>query len=259
MKHDNQLHYIHFLSLLILVMLINILAQAVHETGHHIVYQVMGHEPVWGFTKVVQLSETIPRNPDEWVEKTYSNGETNWLKVSSLPSGKIEESIAAASGPLAGLLSAVLGLVMFHRSTKITSRQAWLAYVLAISFVAVLYYLRAPIRTGGDEYEVAMSLGITKSLVEIPLALGNLACLVLGLRELPAWRVRFTWLGAILLGTTATGLPMAMLDPLIISQVDADNPLFQSVVGYSLPVFLTILLAFFGVWVWVRWKKGTPK
>ena len=60
-KHQS----IRFLPLLVLAMLVNILAQAVHETGHHIVYQVMGHEPVWAFTKIVQLGETPPRSPDD--------------------------------------------------------------------------------------------------------------------------------------------------------------------------------------------------
>jgi hypothetical protein len=240
-------------------MLVNILAQAVHETGHHLIYQVMGHEPVWAFTKVVQMSETTPSHPDEWTMKTYSDGATNWLKVSSLPTEGAEEAIVALAGPLLGLFSAVLGLVMSRRSRKITSKQAWLVYALAISLVAVLYYLRTPLRTGGDEYDVAMSLGIAKTLVEIPLAFGYLACLVFGLRELPTWSIRLTWLGTILLGTIATGIPMVMLDQFIISQVDAGNPLVQPVIGYSLPVFTTIILTFFGVWAWIRWQEGVLK
>lgn len=254
---QNKTTQLRFLPLFILAMLVNILAQATHETGHHLVYQVMGHEPVWAFTKVVQMSETNPLDPEEWTEKTYPDGTTNWLKVSSLPSGKTEEAIAAAAGPLAGLLSAMLGLVMSRRSVKTTSKQVWLAFALTASLVAVLYYLRAPMRTGGDEYDVAASLGITKSCIEIPLALGYLACLVIGLRELPSLRVRLVWLGRILLGSIATGLPMAMLDPIIIAQVDAGNPWFQPIFGYSLPVFLTIVVTFFGVWIWSRWWERT--
>ena len=59
MSTTSELHNIRFIPLLILAILVNTLAQAAHETGHHIVYQVMGHEPVWAFTKVVQLSKTI--------------------------------------------------------------------------------------------------------------------------------------------------------------------------------------------------------
>jgi len=254
-----QLHHIRFLPLLILAMLVNILSQTTHETGHHMVYQVMGHEPVWAFTKVVQMSEAMPSNPDEWTMKTYPDGATNWIKVSSLPSRNMEEAIAAAAGPLLGLLSAILGLVMSRRSVRVTSKQAWLAYTLSIALVAVLYYLRAPMRTGGDEYDVAVSLGVAKSLVEIPLALGYLACLLWGLRELTTWRARFTWLGTILLGSISTGLPMALLDPIVIAQVDAANPWFQPVMGYSLPVFITIILTFFGLLAWSRWQAGTSK
>jgi hypothetical protein len=49
-------------------MLVNILSQTLHETGHHVVYQVMGRDPVWGFTKLVQLWESPPTDPDDWVE-----------------------------------------------------------------------------------------------------------------------------------------------------------------------------------------------
>lgn len=250
-KHNN----LHFLPLLLLAMLVNILGQATHETGHHLVYQVMGHEPVWAFTKVVQMSETTPLHPDEWTMKIYPDGGSIWLRVSSLPTGNIEEAIAAAAGPMAGLLSAILSLVMARRSIKVTSKQVWLAYTLAISLVAVLYYLRAPMRSGGDENDIAVSLGMAKSLVEILLALGYLACLVLGLRELPTWKTRLMWLGTILLGVIATGLLMALLDP-IIAQVDAGSPWFQPVIGYSLPVFLTIILTFIGIWAWARQQEG---
>jgi len=235
-----------FLPLFILAMLVNILAQAVHETGHHMVYQVMGHEPVWAFTKVVQMWEP-PTHLADWVEITNPDGLSNWLRVSSMPKGKAEKAIMAAAGPLLGLLSAVLGLFMARHSVKTASKQVWLAYVLTISLVAVLYYLRAPMRTGGDECDIAVQLGITKSLIEIPLSLGYLVCLVLGLCELSTWRTRFVWLGTILLGSIITGIPMASIDPIIIAQVDADNPWMQPIFGYSLPVFLTIVITFFGV------------
>jgi len=46
MKIETRLQSASFLSLLVLAMWVNILAQAVHEAGHHLVYQVMGHGPV---------------------------------------------------------------------------------------------------------------------------------------------------------------------------------------------------------------------
>jgi hypothetical protein len=123
----------------------------------------------------------------------------------------VEKVVGAAAGPLAGLLGAILGLVMARRCGKTTWRQVGLAFV---------------------------------------------ACLGLGLRELPSWRTRLSWLGTVLLGSIATGLPMALADPFVISQVNAGNPWFQPVIGYSLPVFLVIVLALIGVWVWARWQDA---
>jgi len=253
---QTTLHHICFLPLFILAMLVNVLAQTVHETGHHMVYQVMGHTPVWGFTKIVQLSE-LPINPVEWVEITNPDDSSNWLKVGSLPSGKTEKAIAAAAGPLAGLFGAMLGVLLARRSRKITWKQIGLAFALVSSLVMVLYYLRSPMRTGGDEYDIATQLGIAKSFIEIPLALAFFACLSFALRELPTWRIRLKWLGTILLGSIITGLPMAMADPFVIAQVDAGNPWFQSVIGYSLPVFVVVVLTFLGIWVWLRWQGNS--
>jgi len=248
-----ELDRVHFLRLLILAMLVNILGQAVHETGHHMVYQIMGHEPVWAFTKVVQMSEP-PTNPADWVEITNPDGLSNWLKVSSMPTAKAEKAIMAAAGPLLGLFSAVLALFMSRRSANVASRQVWLVYALTISLVAVLCYLRSPIRTGGDEYDIAMQLGVAKAIIEIPLGLAYLTCLILSLRELSSWRIRLKWLGSILFGSIITGLLMTIVDPLVIAQVDAGNPWFQPVLGYSLPVFMVIVLTIIGIWGWFRWQ-----
>lgn len=125
--------------------------------------------------------------------------------------------------------------------------------------MTVLYYLRSPTRTGGDEYDITVNLGIAKAFVEVPLALGYLACLILSLRELPTWRIRLTWLGTILIGAIATGLPLVLLDPFIIAQVDAGNPWVQPVFGYSLPVFFTIILTFLGLVAWSCWHEGKSK
>ena len=64
MMAENNLQKIGFWSLLILAMLVNVLGQAIHETGHSLIYQVMGREPVWGFTKIVQIWDTPPPNPE---------------------------------------------------------------------------------------------------------------------------------------------------------------------------------------------------
>jgi len=257
MKTNTTSPALRFLPLFVLAMLVNILAQVTHETGHLLSFQLTGREATWVFTKVAQMSEP-PTNPAEWTEITSPDGSPSWTKVSSMPSGT-GRAVVAVAGPLLGLLGAAFGLVMSRRSNKVTSKQVWLAFVLNLSLVAVLYYLRAPTRTGGDEYDVAVNLGVAKSFIEIPLTLGYLACLVFGLFELPTWKIRFTWLGAILIGAIATALPMVLLDPFIITQVDAGSPWVQPILGYSLPVLITIVLTFIGLWAWTRWQEGASK
>lgn len=217
----------------------------------------MGHEPVWAFTKLVQVWETPPVSPDEWVETRGSEGEQGWLKLSSALVSKVENAAAAAAGPLAGLLGAALGLVIASRSQNVPWQQMGLAFSLTASLTAVLYYLRAPLRTGGDEVDVAVQLGVAKTAVEIPLALAFATCLTLGLRQLPSWRIRLSWLGTILLGSVVTGVLMVFADPFIIIQVDAGNGWFQPVMGYALPVFLVNGLAFIGLWSWAQWQTNS--
>ncbi len=255
MKTDERdsLHQIRFLTLLALAMLVNILSQATHEGGHHLAFQLLGLEPVWGFTKLVQVWEIPPANPAEWVETRGAEGEPGWLKLSSPLVGKTERAVSAAAGPLAGLLGAALGLFVATRSSWRSWRQIGLAFSLAASLTAVLYYLRAPMRTGGDEYDVAVQLGMVKTAVEIPLALAFAACLALGLRLLPSWRTRLFWLGTTLLGSIFTGILMVVADPFIIAGVDRGTFWFQPILGYSLPVLLINLLVVIGLWLWVRW------
>ena len=210
METGTKFHHIHSLPLLILAMLVNILSQAAHETGHHMVYQIMGRDPVWGFTKLVQIWETIPMHPNEWVETEGPEGERGWLKLSSAVESDIEKFFNTVAGPLAGLFSAALGLFIARRSKNNTWKQVGLAYTLSASLVAILYYLRSPMRSGGDEYVIAMFLGVPKLAIEIILALGFVTCLSFALRELPSWRIRLSWLGIIFLGAVVTGLLMAI-------------------------------------------------
>ena len=69
-------------------------------------------------------------------------------------------------------------------------------------------------------------------------------------------RTRLTWLCTILLGSILTGIPMALLNPIIITQVHAGSPFARPIFGYSSSVFLTIVIVFFGVWAWARWQNN---
>jgi hypothetical protein len=254
MRAENNLHKIGFVSLLFLAMLVNILGQAIHETGHSLVFQVMGRNPVWGFTKIVQIWDTPPSNPEEWT-KTSFEGDPGWLKISSPQESSTEKAVSIAAGPLAGLLAAILGLALSKKGGSTAIKQIGLALTLSISFVAVLYYLRSPSRVGGDEYELAKLLSMSAAPINIFFGLGFGFCLFIAIRELPSWRTSLRWLGTVFLGSAATGAFLFFADNYVISQVNAGNPWFQPVLGYAFPVFLINILAFVGLWAWYTRQK----
>jgi hypothetical protein len=243
---------IPFTRLLVLAFLINIIAQAVHESGHLLAYQAFGRNPTWGFIGLVQLWGVNPLDPSGWVETRVPGGETGWLRLDSLPTEKSEIAISAAAGPTASLLFALAGLWMArkHGNDNSPLRYSGLMAVMLTSFAMTMYYLRSPLRTIGDEYDIAVYFGFGKLAVEIPFALTFLLCLVFSLRVLYAWHIRFKWLAAVLAGSVPSGILLMIADGYIREAVNQGYPLFQALLGYSLPVLVVYLLAILGTFAW---------
>jgi hypothetical protein len=244
---------ISFWQLFLLALLLNFVVQMTHEAGHWAVYQSYGRGPVWGFIGLVQLWDTTPLHPAEWVKTSMPDGEQGWLRLTSPVNGKFEEVISSAAGPIASIFGAILGLLLVYRSKDGAIKQIGLMLTLMTSFTMTLYYLRSPLRTGSDESAIAFQLGIAKAFIEIPFAIAFIACLVLGLRELDTWRTRLTWLAVILFNSISIGLTLNYVDTFLRSQVNEGNPLFWPVFGFSLPVVIVNGLACFGLWIW--WRK----
>ena len=232
--------------LVLAAMVLNILAQGIHEGGHWAVYQITGHRPVWAFTSIVQVWDTPPRQLEGWVATTAPDGEKGWLKLSSAP-GKVVEALDNAAGPLASLVSAMVGLFIYRFGRKPAMRLSGLVLTIITGLLMTFYYARSGTRIGDDEGFLAASLGISKLVLDIPLGLAFSTCLLLGLRELKTWKDGLRFLGAILLGMIPTAGLMVIFDPFIRAGVEAGNPLFQSVLGFSLPVFIVYGLAIAGL------------
>jgi hypothetical protein len=241
-----------FWQLLLLAILVNVLAQAAHETGHLLVYQAYGRQPTWGFIGLVQRWGEAPLRPAEWTQTTGAEGETGWLRVSGLPEGKLEKLLAPAGGPLASLAFVLAGFWLMRPRHRPATREVGLMLALMMSFAITLYYLRSPLRSMGDEYDMAVQLGLPKAAVELFFAALFGVALALGLRTLAGWRERLTWLGAVFLGSVPTGLVLNWADGWIREGVNQGYPLTQPVFGYALPVLLVYLLAIGGI-VW--WKN----
>lgn len=227
-------------------MTLNILAQAIHEGGHWAVYQVTGHRPVWAFTSIVQVWDIPPRQLEGWVATTAPDGEKGWLKLSSAP-GKVVEALDDAAGPFASLVSAIAGLFVYRFGRKPAMRVNGLVMTIITGLLMTFYYAHSGTHIGGDEGFLAATLGIPKMVFDIPLGLAFFTCLLLGSRELKTWKNGLRFFSAILLGMIPTAGLMVVLDPFIRTGVEAGNPIFQSVLGFSLPVFVVYCLAIVGL------------
>ena len=102
---------------------------------------------------------------------------------------------------------------------------------------------------------MAIQLNIPKALVEIPLALAFILSLAFGISLLESWHVRLKWLAAILAGSVSSGILLMCADGYVRESVNNASPFFQSVFGYSLPVLIVYLLAFFGIFIWQCHEK----
>ena len=247
-----------FWQLVILALLMTVVTQAIHEGGHWVVYEGLGKGPVWSFTGLVQTWETPPLHPDGWIETTAPDGTPGWWRLQSAPS-KTENIIGLTAGPLASVLSVIFGLSLTLTRLKISpfTKQAGLVLALITSLLMSQYYLRGFSRVGGDEYFIAAYLGIPKYIVDSPFTLAFITGFILCLRALGDRRTMLKWLGAIVLGSTPAGLFLMYANEVVQSQVDQGNPLFQPLLGFSLPVMIVNTTALLALWIW--WKRASDQ
>jgi hypothetical protein len=241
-----DLKKIPFWWLILAAMALNILAQGIHEGGHWAVFQVTGHRPVWAFTSIAQVWDTPPLHPDGWEAITAPDGEKGWRKLSPAP-GKTVNAVDSAAGPLASLISVVAGLFLYRLGKQTALHLGGLILALITALLMTFYYARSGTRIGGDEGFLAASLGIPKMVFNIPLGLAFFTCLLLGLRELRTWKNGLKVMGALLLGMVLSAGSMVLIDPFIQAGINAQDPFFRSVLGLSLPVFVTYCLAIAGL------------
>ena len=242
-----------FSHLLLLAILTNILAQAAHETGHMLVCHALNCKPTWGFIGLVQRWNEPPLQPENWLKLSDSDGSNGWLRLSRYPQENLSRAVFSAAGPIAGAMGAILGLWLAYKKYS----QIGQMFSLVASLSASLYYLRNPLRPYGDEYDIAIALGIPQALIALFFALTFLTCLGLGLRSLPIWPDRLRWLGAAFTGSVLSGLALNLADGWVRAMVNQENPFFVSVLGYSLPVLLVYLLAGLGIWLWSKSAPAT--
>lgn len=238
-----------FIQLVLLAFLVNILCQATHESGHLLVYQAYGYVPTWSFIGLVQRWDEPPLHPENWLQVNEYGGQTGWLRLKGQPDGGAEEVVAAAAGPLASALFALLALAFSRRKDNPALRRFGQMFALSMSLGMTFYYLRSPWRAYGDEYDIAVQLGIHKSALDLAFGLFFAVCLFFALKNLASWPLRLGWAWAAFFGSILSGMALFLADGWVREMVNLENPFFVPVLGYSLPVLLVYLLAGLGAWL----------
>ncbi|MGE5550358.1 MAG: hypothetical protein ACM3ZC_07485 [Bacteroidota bacterium] len=235
--------HVRFVHLLLFVFFLNFLgAQMLHEGGHWAVLRIGGRDPVFGFTGLVQKWDKEPVTPDQWVMFTDPHGDRGWLRLGSLPDSRTEWVIFIAAGPLLQLAAVILGLMLNSLARRQTTRLFGLLLALINSFGQLMYQVIAPIRgSGGDEYLLAYHLGVPRAVISVFLAAAFAVGLVLAFHRLDGWRQRLIYGAALFIGINLQGPLLMYANQVVQDQIDAGNPFFQPVCGFSLPVLIAVL------------------
>lgn len=230
-------------------------AQVLHEAGHCLVSVLFGRGPTWGTSSLVQLVDREPRRPEEWVRYVSTDGDVSWLRLASLPASDAEWVLFFVSALLLQLLAILVGLVIASRATDARVRTLGLLLALVNAVGMCVYYAFGAVRgIGGDEKNLGDYLGVPAALVAAAFAIAALVGLVLVLRALPGWWERAR-IGLVSLAVIVLEGPLIMVaNGTIRDQVDAGNPIFLPVLGFSLPVLVAAALAVGIAW----WAAGRP-
>lgn len=257
-----RINYPQFPRLLLLILFLNLLmAQLLHEAGHWAVLQAFGRQPVWGFTSLVQIWDRTPTSPVEWVQTTSIDGDQGWLYLDSVPDSDLEWLLFIVAGPIIQLIAIVIGFAVarYGRSAVVRTIAFLVALINAFAgfFYQIVNWLQG---IGGDEALIAHYMNVSPQIVSAVFIAAFGIALVIAFRAVKGWKMRVKWLAALLLGTLSVGPLLMLANRTVIEQVNAGNPFFGSVIGFSFPVFLTglVCLVLVGL-IAYQWEKSlTP-
>ncbi|MCJ7710671.1 MAG: hypothetical protein MUQ32_07535 [Chloroflexi bacterium] len=230
-------------------------AQFLHEAGHDLVSVLFGRGPTWGTSSLVQLSDREPLRPEEWVRYVTTDGDGSWLRLTSLPTTDAEWILFFVAALLFQLLAIVVGRVIARRAVGARVRALGLLLALVNALGMCAYYALGALRgIGGDEANLGDYLGVPATLVAATFAIAALVGLGLVLQALAGRRERVR-IGLLSLGIILVEGPLIMLaNNAVRDQVDAGNPFFLPVLGFSFPVLVGAALAIGIAW----WATGEP-
>lgn len=240
------------LRIILLCIALTGIFQFTHEAGHVVVASAYGSQSNWGFSSVIQIWDTPPQNPSEWQEITLPVGATGWVKYTP-PESHLASILFDSMGPIFSLSVFLIFFALFFFVKSDEKQKILLIGIFLLGFTLGFYYLRASNSYWGDEKSLAYYLGVSEFLFNIPLTIVYFAGMIFAAIQLYKRNFGIGQFLIAMLTTIATGISMNRSQILVTQQVDNGNALFNSFLGFSLPVLLFFLMCFV-VFAYI-WRK----
>lgn len=226
----------NFFRLFLLSLFLGYLSIESHEFGHWLVLQIYSRDPLMGFGGLVQMWNRVPNDPDEWVNIHYPGVGDGWLHLGSLPESDFEWAVMLFTGEFMQLLLILVGIFLAKKG-RFKEIGSMLALFNSLRFIpGIVGYLMG---SKGDAYFIAYHTGVPEILIRLIFISVEFFGFVWIFRHL---RDRHLWFGAILLSYPFFRALMFIDFKIVRQQVDYGSPLFVSVLGWSLPVFIMNIL-----------------
>lgn len=233
--------------LIISILLAYLTSQRIHEIGHWIILQIFNRNPVFGFTGLIQLWETQPKNPNTWTRYIDPiTGEQGWLKLGSLPQTPMEWAAMLIAGQIAQIITLYLALIIHSYTKNPSIKQITLLTAIINSLGQTLYHARKLITTSyGDEHFLAYYIQTQKWEIHTTLLTIYIIGLTLTLTKIKTKNKKTTLkiILTILIATILVGPPLMIADTIIRTQINNENPYTQPIIGFTTPVITTDILA----------------
>lgn len=111
---------------------------------------LLGNKPTWNVNSITQTWNSSPINSDNWFRYESESGDGGWLRAESFPRNNSFEFMLILMGPVFSLVLAISSTIFLNYNSF---KQLIFSFISILS--PLLYYLRGPFRSYGDEYIVA--------------------------------------------------------------------------------------------------------
>ncbi|MHA1797286.1 MAG: hypothetical protein ACTSVY_02460 [Candidatus Helarchaeota archaeon] len=229
-----------FLLLTLTIFLISYLSGILHELGHQIILTITLRNPTMSFFGIVQMWEP-PLYSENWVKITILGHGDGWLRLSSLPGSAMEWVLMLLAGQLTQPILIFVGWHLWRKMEK----QIYKELGIIIMFMNSIIFLNIIINyfSGfGDLHFINYFTGFPLEILVAFFAgfefIGFLFTLIKIKTLIKSKKVGIYFFIAFIISKILMKI-IGIAHQFIIEQINLENPLFQPILGWSIPALIT--------------------